>query len=85
MGLPSSAGRDERLQAAGLERIAYSITETADMLGVSPYHVGCLVRAGRIPHKRVGAKIVIPAAALREWLENTDVWSSSVESARSAS
>ena len=74
MGLPSQEGRDERLAERGLERLAYSVVEAADMLGSSPYQVYCLVRAGRLPHKRVGKRIIIPAGALREWLESGDAW-----------
>ena len=59
------------------ERKAYNVTRVAEMLGVSVDTVYELVRGNRIPHKRLGRRIIIPASAFDEWLNDTDEWQSS--------
>ena len=53
---------------------AYSVWETAAQLGVSEDAVYAMVRSGSIPHKRVGRRIIIPRAALEQWLSDADRW-----------
>jgi len=57
-------------------RLAYTIEETAQLLGLSPATVYRMVYDGRIPFKRTGrekkSRIIIPAAALEKWLNNAD-------------
>ena len=65
-----------RLEKRGLDRTAYSTLEVADMLGVSKKHVHRMVRAGLIPHKRRGRRIVIPRGLFEEWLTSSDDWTS---------
>lgn len=45
-------------------RFCYSVTETAQLLGVCKDNVYRAVREGQIPHLTIGHKIVIPHAAL---------------------
>lgn len=66
-------------QVAGLAggRLAYNVVEVASLLRVSVGKVRELVRAGVLPHKRLGRRIVIPAVLLAEWLNSAEDWSSS--------
>jgi excisionase family DNA binding protein len=56
--------------AIRLERLAYSIEESALMLGVSHWTVRSWIRAAKLNATRVGArkKILIPRAALEQLL-----------------
>jgi len=51
------------------ERLAVTVPEAAEMLGVGASVVYKYVRAGLIPHVRIGRRIVIPLKALEEWME----------------
>ena len=57
-------------------KIAYRVEEAAQILGIHPSTVYELVRAGTIPHKRLGRRIIIPARALEEWINTPEPWSS---------
>ncbi len=48
------------------ERLAYSVREAADALGVGLNHLYECIYAGEVPAKRLGRKWLIPAAWLRE-------------------
>ncbi len=60
------------------EKLAYSLTEAAELLGVSRSTLHRAVRAGAVPHVRIGRRIVIPAKALEDWLSAsaTETWRS---------
>lgn len=47
----------------------FSVAETAHLLGICKKKVYAMVRDGNIPHLRIGRRIVIPAAVLREWMQ----------------
>lgn len=49
-------------------RIAYTVKEVAEALGVPPKQVYGLVARDEIRHRRIGRHIVIPVAALNELL-----------------
>jgi len=51
------------------ERLAVSVPEAARMLGISQAALYNHVRAGLIPHVRIGRRIVIPLKALEAWME----------------
>lgn len=57
-------------------RLAYTVEETAQLLGLSPATVYRMIYNGRIPFKRTGKgeknRIIIPAAALEKWLNSFD-------------
>lgn len=62
-----------------MERLAYTVKETADLLGVSFKTVYRMIENGTIPHKRLDGRgksgrgmFIIPAAALEKWLAKTD-------------
>lgn len=51
-----------------VDRLAYSVRETATRLGVSPGTVWNLVYEGRLPVVRARRRVLIPAAALGNFL-----------------
>lgn len=53
---------------AEVERLAYSPTEAAKVLGVSKPTVYTLIRRQGFPSLKVGTRTLIPADGLREWL-----------------
>ncbi|WP_084784969.1 helix-turn-helix domain-containing protein [Calidithermus timidus] len=52
-----------------MEKLALSAREAARLIGAHEQSVYKWVRAGKIPHKRIGRKIVFPVQALQRWLE----------------
>ncbi|OPY64126.1 MAG: Helix-turn-helix domain protein [Pelotomaculum sp. PtaU1.Bin065] len=63
-----------------LPRLAYSVEETAALLGVSTRTVYRMVENGSLPYKRLDGsgnkgrgKIIIPASALNKWLSVSDI------------
>jgi len=60
-------------------RLAYTVEETADLLGVSIMTVYRMVENGTLPYKRIEGRgkkgqgrIIIPFTALSNWLSKTD-------------
>lgn len=51
------------------ERLAYTVTETADALGIGRTVAYDLIRRGELPHIRIGRSIRIPRASLDAWLQ----------------
>lgn len=51
-----------------MERIVYTVTEAAEILGISRPTAFQGVERGEIPHIRVGRRILIPKAALDKML-----------------
>lgn len=56
------------------ERLAYSIKDIMKMTGLARGTIDKEIRAGNLPHKRVGRKIIIPADGFKQWLEASDDW-----------
>ncbi len=50
------------------ERLVYTVTEAAALLGISRAHGYDLVASGELPHLRLGRRIVIPINALAQLL-----------------
>jgi excisionase family DNA binding protein len=50
------------------QKVARTIQETAEALGVSERFVRNKVKAGELPHARIGMRILIRDADLQEWL-----------------
>ena len=46
----------------------YSASQVAALLGVSRSHIYSLISKGRIPNKRVGKRIIIPASFVNDLL-----------------
>jgi len=63
-----------------VEKLALSVKEAAELLGLSERTVREMAREGRIPFKRIvtgrgsrkGGRIIIPRAALEAWLAEAD-------------
>lgn len=51
-----------------MDRLTLTVPETASALGLGRNTVYDLIRAGRLPHLRVGRTIRVPQAALSEWI-----------------
>jgi excisionase family DNA binding protein len=56
------------------ERLAYSIKDIMKLTGLARGTIDKEIRAGKLPHKRVGRKIIVTAEALKQWLEACDDW-----------
>jgi len=52
-------------------RLVVTITETAELLGISHGLAYELARAGHLPSLRLGRRLVVPRVALMAWLERT--------------
>jgi excisionase family DNA binding protein len=52
---------------------ALSLTQVADLLSLSRNKIYNLVRAGQIPHLRIGASIRFDGQALASWLDRQQV------------
>jgi len=50
-------------------RLVVTVTEAAELLGISRGLAYELARAGQLPSLRLGRRLVVPHAALLEWLE----------------
>ena len=50
-------------------RLAYSVQEAAAAIGVSSRTVHDFVKDGSIAHFRMGTRVLIPADALRQFIE----------------
>jgi len=50
-------------------RIAYSVAEVSQALGVSKTHVYRLIRSGGLPSFRLGDRVVVPARDLNDMVE----------------
>ena len=57
-----------RAQHPTSNRAALSPAEFAEVTGLNREFVYRAAAAGRIPHRRIGARILIPVAALDAWL-----------------
>jgi excisionase family DNA binding protein len=51
------------------EKLAYSVSETAEALGVAPNTIYDMVAKRQIPFRKLGSRIIIPVPALVKWLE----------------
>ena len=55
------------------ERLAYSPTETAQILGISRPTVYRLMQSADFPSFKVGSRTLVSAAGLREWVQRQSV------------
>jgi len=54
-----------------IEKMAYSIRETAEAIGLSPNTVYLLVQSKKLPAVKLGRKILISKLELSAWLANS--------------
>jgi excisionase family DNA binding protein len=52
-----------------VERIALTIQETAESLGISDKTVRQLIDSGQLRCIRAGTRVVIPVVAINEWVD----------------
>jgi len=53
---------------ASPQRVAYTVAEVAEMTGQSLYVIRRVMAEGHLRYQRAGRNVVIPAAAVDEWL-----------------
>lgn len=56
-------------QTRPLERLTYTVPETAEVLGISRHTVERLIRGGHLPAMRIARRVLVAKAALARWLE----------------
>jgi excisionase family DNA binding protein len=54
------------------ERLAYSPTEAASLLGIHKSKMYQMIAAGEIPALHVGSRLKISARRLEEWIEEQE-------------
>ncbi|GMV70166.1 MAG: hypothetical protein AMXMBFR77_00050 [Phycisphaerales bacterium] len=55
-------------QRPHIERLALSLDETAEAVGLSRRKLQQLIAAKEFPFTRIGRRVVVPIDALRKWL-----------------
>ncbi len=53
-----------------LEKLAMSVEEVAKSIGVSTTTIYKLVKEGKIPHKKIGGRIVFHRNSIESWLQD---------------
>jgi excisionase family DNA binding protein len=56
-----------------MDRLAYSVEDGANLLGIGRTLMFDLVRRGDVPSIKVGKRRLIPARALSEWVDRQQV------------
>ena len=56
------------MSQVGIEPIAVNIRGVLELTSLKATFIRRLTREDRIPHKRIGDRIVYPVQALREWI-----------------
>ena len=51
-----------------MDRLTLTVPEAAERLGVSPRTAYDWTATGRLPHVRVGHRVLVPVAALEQWV-----------------
>jgi excisionase family DNA binding protein len=51
------------------EKLAYSIKESTEQLGLSRAYINTLIARGELRYRKVGRRVLIPRDALLEFLE----------------
>lgn len=54
------------------EVLAYGPRDAAKALGISERLLWTITKAGKIPYRRIGKRILYPVRLLQEWLETRD-------------
>ncbi len=67
--LPDPPAADREPPAAAAARSTLTVTEAADLLGVSAWLVRQQVSRGLLPSVRLGRRVLIPRTRLLAWLE----------------
>jgi len=51
-----------------MEKLAYSVTEAAEVIGISDRKMRDLINVEGFPSVRLGGRAIIPVEALKNWL-----------------
>lgn len=62
----------ERLNEQAGQRLAISVDEAAELLGISRGLAFEMARDGRLPARRLGRRFIVPLKALERWLAEAD-------------
>lgn len=62
------------METIKLEKKTYTITEAAQVIGISRSFAFKLAKEGKLPILKLGSKRVIPIDVLNKWLEETVEW-----------
>ena len=54
-----------------VERLTATVTEAAKMIGVSERTIHQLTKEGKLPHKRVGRRLLFPIESVRRFVSET--------------
>lgn len=54
-----------------VERLTVTAPEAAKMIGVSERMIHQLVKEGKLPHKRIGRRLLFPVDAVRQFVNET--------------
>ena len=73
---PDSASAQSPSPQGSGARLALSVHDAAEALGLSVDTVYELVRGNKLPHKRIGRRILIPCRVLETWINAQDAWAS---------
>jgi excisionase family DNA binding protein len=59
-----------QLERSPVPRLALRVSEAAAALGISRRLLQSLVQEGRVPHVRLGRRVVFPVTVLQAWLDS---------------
>lgn len=63
---------DATPEPAKIERLTVSAREAAQMLGVSERTIYQLTKTGKIPSKKIGARVIYPIDGLRRFVNDAE-------------
>jgi excisionase family DNA binding protein len=63
-------GRRPEPIGGDITRQTYTVAEAARIIGVSTRALHAQIQQNRFPHRRVGARVIIPKTILAEWLSD---------------
>lgn len=52
--------------------LTYTVTEAAELLGISSWSYYEGVKRGELPARKVGRRILVPRVQLEQWLSRTE-------------
>ena len=67
---PTTPPPKSRRRERAAERLSFRLVDAAAVVGVSTSYLGDEIAQGRIEARRAGRAILVPAEALRRWLDN---------------
>jgi excisionase family DNA binding protein len=71
--MPNDGTPTAQIERAPVPKLALTVREAGEALGLSPRSVQELVAAGAIPVVRHGRRVLIPVEPLRDWLRRQTI------------